>query len=158
MSDSPTGAEKRQAPRYNCPGDAEIVVPGRGLRYPGRIVDLSVGGCFIETTCRLERGTSVELWMSARGLPLRLAANLIVRRPHGIGFRFQGVVARKLELIRILIAELEEEQSGRGIGTEASKEKDCTVPVSADRRPSKCGFAAWLRSFGKMNWIRGWLD
>lgn len=157
MSDLPTGAEKRQAVRYSCAGDAEIVVPGRGLRYPGRIVDLSTGGCFVETTCRLERGTSVELWMSARGLPLRLAANLIVRRPNGIGFRFQGVVARKLELIRMLIAELEEEQSGRTVRTEAPKETDSALTVSADRRRPGCGFGAWLRSLGKMIWIRGWL-
>lgn len=157
MSDAPAGAEKRQARRYNCPGDAEIVVPGRGLRYPGRIVDLSAGGCFIETTCRLERGTSVELWMSARGLPLRLAANLIVRRPNGIGFRFHGVVARKLELIRMLIAELEEEQNGKPDTPEGPKTMSGPPILNAKAPPSKTGVGAWLRALPVWSWIRGCL-
>jgi hypothetical protein len=158
MSDAATGAEKRQATRYSCAGDAEIVVPGRGLHYTGRIVDLSAGGCFVETTCRLERGTSVELWMSTRGLPLRLAANLVVRRHNGIGFRFHNVVPRKLELIRMLTAELAEEQCGQNERHETPKQQECTVTVRAETLRPRRGLGTWLRSLGRMNWIRGWLD
>jgi hypothetical protein len=103
----------RVEPRYGCAGDAEIVVPGRGLRYAGRIGDLSLRGCFIEVVCRLERGTAVEVWMNARGQPLRVAANLMVQNSSGVGLRFLGVPARKEEQIQSLIAELAEEAAAR---------------------------------------------
>jgi hypothetical protein len=103
----------RADPRYGCAGDAEIVVPGRGLRYAGKIGDLSLRGCFIEVGCRLERGTCVEVWMNARGQPLRVAANLMVQKNSGVGLKFLGVPARKEEQIKSLIAELAEEAAAR---------------------------------------------
>lgn len=110
MSDAATGAERRGAQRYGCAGDAEIVVPGRGLRYAGKIGNLSLGGCFIETRCGLERGTAVEVWMNAQGQPLRVAANLVVRRTTGVGLRFLGMTDRKAQQVRALIAELADEE------------------------------------------------
>jgi hypothetical protein len=107
MSDETSEILRRAAPRYGCVGDAEIVLPGRGLRYPGRIGDLSIGGCFLEARCRLERGTAVEIWMNAQGQPLRVAANLMVQRENGAGFRFHSVTARKLLQIRSLEQETE---------------------------------------------------
>lgn len=113
MSGQAEGMERRASQRYGCAGDAELAVPGRGLRYQGKIGDLSLAGCFLEVTCALERGTSVEIWMNARGQPLRVAANLVVRRNGGAGFRFHSVTPRKLEQIRGLIAELAEEKAQR---------------------------------------------
>jgi hypothetical protein len=110
MSDTSTGAERRTAQRFGCAGDAEIAVPGRGLRYAGKIGNLSLGGCFIESHCSLERGTAVEVWMNAQGQPLRVAANLMVRRTNGVGMRFLGMTERKAQQVRVLIAELEAEQ------------------------------------------------
>jgi hypothetical protein len=110
MAEGGGGTDRRTAPRYGCAGDAEIVLPGLGLQYRGKIANLSAGGCFIETQCRLERGTRAEVWMSVQGQPLRLAASLLVRRTSGVGLRFEGVTERKLAQIRTLIAELEEEE------------------------------------------------
>jgi hypothetical protein len=116
MSDGAYGPERRAVPRYGCAGDAEIVVPGRGLRYPGQIGNLSVDGCFLETECRLERGTSVEIWIITHGQPLRVAANLLLRRDGGVAFRFHGLTSRKLDQLAGLVAELaaakEEGESG----------------------------------------------
>ncbi len=96
------------APRYRCAGEAELVIPGRGLQYRGKIADLSTAGCFIETECRLERGTLAEIRMEFEGVPLRVAAYLLVRRPNGLGFRFGQLTPRKVEQIEGLIAELRE--------------------------------------------------
>jgi hypothetical protein len=122
MSDETSEILRRAAPRYGCAGDAEIVLPGRGLRYPGRIGDLSIGGCSLETRCRLERGTAVEIWMNAQGQPLRVAANLMVQRENGAGFRFHSVTARKLLQIRSLIAELAEDEARRKACGESAEE------------------------------------
>jgi hypothetical protein len=106
--------ERRVAPRYRCAGEAELVIPGRGLQYRGKIADLSTAGCFIETECRLERGTSAEIRMEFEGVPLRLAAHLLVRRPKGLGFRFSQLTPRKVEQIEGLIAELREIAAAEG--------------------------------------------
>jgi hypothetical protein len=98
--------EHRGAPRCGCAGEAELAVPECGLRQRGRIADLSTAGCFVETECRLERGTSVEVRMNVEGLPLRLAACLLVCRPNGWGLRFTQLTRRKVEQIECLIAEL----------------------------------------------------
>ena len=98
--------ERRTAPRYRCAAEAELVVPSCGLRFRGRIADLSTGGCFMETPCRLERGTSVEIRMEAEGVPLRVAAHLLACRPNGVGCRFSQLSPRKIQQLQSLIAEL----------------------------------------------------
>lgn len=113
MGNETTIRERREAARFGCAGEAEVVVPGRGLRYPGRVVDLSTHGCFIETACRLERGTSLEIWMTPQGEPLRIAAHLMVRRPDGVGLRFHALTERKLRQVEWLIGELAAEASRR---------------------------------------------
>ncbi|MGA7522131.1 MAG: PilZ domain-containing protein [Acidobacteriaceae bacterium] len=92
--------------REMLPSDAEIVLPGRGLQYPGRIAYLSSEGCLIESKCRLEPGTTVELWMRTERMPLRLLAHLVERREAGVEFRFQEMSLRKLDQIESLKAEL----------------------------------------------------
>lgn len=108
--DNALDRERRAAPRYGCAGEAELFIPGCGLQYRGRIADLSRAGCFMETECRLERGTCAEIVMNVEGVPLRLAAHLQVRRANGVGFRFSQLTARKLEQIECLIAELRRER------------------------------------------------
>jgi hypothetical protein len=132
MNSAATEADRRTAPRYGCAGDAEIVLPGRGLRYAGRIGNLSVGGCFIETQCSLERGTAVEVWLNAQGQPLRVAANLMVRRTTGVGLRFLEMTERKTAQIRLLIGELaEEERRMQGGECETPPDAQAQVPGTA---------------------------
>jgi hypothetical protein len=131
LSDAVKEAERRIAQRYGCAGDAEIVLLGRGLRYAGKIGNLSVGGCFIEAHCSLERGTAVEVWMNAEGQPLRVAANLMVRRTTGVGLRFLGLTDRKTEQIRTLIAELAEEEHRLETGDYVNK----AAPSQANAQP-----------------------
>lgn len=114
-------SDRRTSQRYDCAGHAEIFVPTCGLRFRGRIANLSTSGCLIEASCRLERGTGVELLFVAEGIPLRVPANLMELRPGGIGFRFGPLSARRLEQIGGLIAEL---------ALEAKKENPAPRPGS----------------------------
>jgi hypothetical protein len=106
MTEDATGQERRTAQRYLCAGEAEMVVSGCGLRFRGRIANLSAGGCYLEIECGLERGTNVELCMEEEGMPLRLAAHILMRRRDGVGCRFTQVSPRKAHQIESLIAEL----------------------------------------------------
>ncbi|HEX4038442.1 MAG TPA: PilZ domain-containing protein [Acidobacteriaceae bacterium] len=99
-------AGSSEAPRRGDASDVEIVLPGRGLQYPGQVTELSVAGCRIATQCRLEAGTAVEVWLRTEGMPLRVAAKLVERTERGTEFAFQPMPGRKEDQIRVLQAEL----------------------------------------------------
>jgi hypothetical protein len=99
--------------------DAEIVLPGRGLQYEGRISYLTTEGCLIDTKCRLEPGTVVEVWLRTEGMPLRLLANLIERREQGVEFQFHQMTNRKLDQIEVLRGELVDEAARISVRLEA---------------------------------------
>ncbi len=99
----------QMAARPTSASDAEIVLPGRGLQYEGKIVNLAAEGCVIDTKCRLEPGTMVEVWMRTERMPLRIPANLVERRATGVEFRFHGITNRKMDQIEALQGELAEE-------------------------------------------------
>ncbi|HEY6446506.1 MAG TPA: PilZ domain-containing protein [Acidobacteriaceae bacterium] len=149
MSNQAIDAERRSSPRFACAGEAEIVLPGGGLRFTGTIRDLSIGGCFLETQCRLERGTSVEIWMCAQGMPLRMAANLVVKRETGVGFRFYGVTGRKMDMIRGLMAELAEERAERENGPRDEAGGDAHP---AETKTTPCGCRAVAVSGRRRGW------
>jgi hypothetical protein len=102
----PQSSDSKEAPRRGTASDAEIVLPGRGLQYPGQIIVLSGEGCVIQSKCRLESGTAVEVWMRTEGMPLRVAAKLVERREQGVEFKFMSLPARKLQQIESLQGEL----------------------------------------------------
>lgn len=98
--------EPSQAPRRGDANDAEIVLPGRGLQFRGQIVELTPEGCLLDTKCRLEAGTAVEVWLRTEGMPLRLAATLGERKERGVEFTFQPMPAHKREQVQTLRREL----------------------------------------------------
>lgn len=100
------GTGSQSAPRRGASNDAEIVLPGRGLQYPGQILELNVQGCRIQTKCRLEDGTVVEVWLRTEGMPLRLAARLIEKSEQGVRFEFQPMPLRKQDQVETLRNEL----------------------------------------------------
>jgi hypothetical protein len=99
----------KMAARETSASDAEVVLPGRGLQYEGRISYLTTEGCLIDTKCRLEPGTVVEVWMRTEGMPLRVLANLVERRDQGVEFHFHAMTNQKMDQIEILRGELAEE-------------------------------------------------
>jgi len=82
------------------------------LLFRGRILDLSVSGCFIETAMpNLERGTLVEVYFVTNQLQLRVQGNITeVRQKRGAGISFVNVSPRRAERIAALVSELAEKQ------------------------------------------------
>lgn len=91
QSASPQGADRRRNRRFPCEGFAEVVCCHPTLLFRGRIRDISLTGCFIETAAqlRLERLTQVEMRFTASGRRISSQARIMDVRPgKGAGFEF----------------------------------------------------------------------
>ena len=109
-------ANRRRHPRYRCEGHAEVFLPHGGLLLRGKILDLSLSGCFIETAAiSLERGTRVEVYFTARQLQFRVAGHIAVpHRKRGAGIAFLELSPRSARQVTELVRELEGELEGTG--------------------------------------------
>ena len=102
------GREQRHYPRYGCDGYAEVFLPQGGLLFRGRILNLSVTGCYVETALLdLERGTQVEVYFVTNQLQFRVLGNIAaLRRKRGAGIKFVNVSPRRALQITMLVDEL----------------------------------------------------
>jgi hypothetical protein len=101
--------ERRQHPRVAVDGWAEVVVADGSLLFRGRVLDLSVAGCYIETEARLQLapGTLVEMVFRVNEMVFRpLATSRAVRPGEGAGFLFLNLNAKMQSDLELLIAEL----------------------------------------------------
>jgi len=85
--------ERRRHSRYTVAGEAEVIVAGVQL-FRGGIRDISLSGCFIETSARpnADVGTRADLVFRADGTLLRVNASFRAFRPrYGAGFLFDDM-------------------------------------------------------------------
>jgi len=83
------GRALRRHERFAVDGEAEVMVASGIQLFRGRIADISLSGCFIETKLRLHMkiGTAVQMVFSAGSTTLRADATVRMMR-HGIGAGF----------------------------------------------------------------------
>jgi PilZ domain len=111
--------ERRYSPRYECEGSAEIRVPTQGRLVRGRIVNLSLGGCYIETNGALDAGSKVEIVLRVTGLAFRAAGEIkSVYGSAGVGIQFTGMSSGGRTRLKELIGELEEAWFSAGMPSE----------------------------------------
>lgn len=103
------GVERRRHRRFPCEGYAEVVCCHPTALFRGRLRDISLTGCFIETAARLHlaRLTEVEVRFTASGNRVMSPARLMDYRPgRGAGFEFlpgeSGMDGRFLKLLEDL--------------------------------------------------------
>lgn len=102
--------DQRRHPRYPVEGYAEVFLPHGGLLFRGKILNVSLSGCYIETSLlNLERGTQVEVYFVANQLQFRVAGTIAAnRKKSGAGIAFLHVSPRQERLIAELVGELAE--------------------------------------------------
>jgi hypothetical protein len=108
-------SERRRHERYAVEGDAEVLLADGSQIFRGRILDISLSGCFIETRARLRMavGTPVEMVFRANGVMLRAAATVrAIRTGAGAGFLFEGLSAHMREELQMLIDALDLSKPG----------------------------------------------
>lgn len=101
--------ERRQEKRYPVNGAAEVLLSDGSLLFRGRILDISLAGCLIETQLRLRMkpGTRVEMIFRINDRIFRPAATTRIVRPReGAGFLFENLNQNMQEELQDLIGEL----------------------------------------------------
>ena len=100
--------ERRQYPRYAVDAWAEVMVKDGTMLFRGRVLDVSVGGCYIETEAKLKLapGTPVEMVFRVKDDVFRCEAMSRMVRTRGAGFLFMNQNARMQRGLERLIQEL----------------------------------------------------
>jgi c-di-GMP-binding flagellar brake protein YcgR len=101
--------ERRQHTRYAVDAWAEVMVKDGTMLFRGRVLDVSVGGCYIETEAklRLAPGTPVEMVFRVNDAVFRCDAMSRMVRTRGAGFLFSSLDARVRRELERLIQELD---------------------------------------------------
>jgi hypothetical protein len=105
----PPPRERRQHPRLSVDTRAFLVLVEVGARLPGRILNVSMGGCLILTDNRFPTGVyrRIEVEFSLHGMPFRMAGvtqGIYDRRR--VGVRFLDLSDRKRDQLRQLLREI----------------------------------------------------
>jgi c-di-GMP-binding flagellar brake protein YcgR len=101
--------ERRVHTRYAVDAWAEVLVKDGTMLFRGRVLDVSVGGCYIETEAKLKLapGTRVEMVFRVNSDVFRCDAMSRMVRTTGAGFLFANQDARMQRELGRLIQELE---------------------------------------------------
>jgi hypothetical protein len=97
--------ERRQHTRYAVDAWAEVMVKDGTMLFRGRVLDVSVGGCYIETEARLRLapGTPVEMVFRFNDRVFRCEATSRMIRTNGAGFLFGHLDAKlQMELVGLI--------------------------------------------------------
>ena len=100
--------ERRRSPRFACSGRARIVsLPFKGVSLSGKILDLSLGGCCIETTQPLRCGTLVEVIVQVNASSFRALGRVKDSRDRsGAALEFLQLSAGGRDMLHEVIAQL----------------------------------------------------
>jgi hypothetical protein len=104
-----TKVERRQHTRYAVEALVEVLVADGSLLFRGRVLDISVAGCYIETEARLRmrQRTPVEMVFRLKNVMFRIqATSRMVRPGKGAGFLFESLNETMRAELEALIAEL----------------------------------------------------
>lgn len=103
--------KRRTHPRFPVDTQAALYLVDVGARLPGRILNVSLGGCLIRTANRFPTGVfrRVEVEFRLENMPFRLAGvTQGVYDRYRVGIRFLDMSERKRENLAELLREIEE--------------------------------------------------
>src|SRR5262249_18775096 len=113
----PGQRDRRRSPRVSCAGHARIFgLPSDGLALPGKVRDLSLLGCAIQTAEPLADGTRAEVLLRVNAASLRVLAQVrAIHVPSVMGLEFLRVSPAGKDILSELIFELARQQAIAGV-------------------------------------------
>jgi PilZ domain len=105
--------DRRRSPRFSCGGLAKILcLPSDGIYLAGKVRDLSLNGCGIETVSTLKCGARAEILVQVSNTSFRAIGQVkAVRGPGGIGMEFIQLSAGGHDMLVELLRELARQQA-----------------------------------------------
>jgi Fe-S-cluster containining protein len=122
------GAERRVEPRFAVNEQATVVVVGHGMSFAGRILNLGLNGCRIQSPEHLPGGgrVRVEVTFAVNGIPFRMGGAVRWSDADDMGIQFVRVSAERHEEWTKVIEDLK-----------AQAERDVTVVAARNALPSR---------------------
>jgi c-di-GMP-binding flagellar brake protein YcgR len=100
--------DRRRSPRFSCAGLAQIIcLPSDGIFLPGRIRDLSLGGCSVLAPRSLTCGALTEILVRVNASSFRAVGQIrALHGPSSMGIQFLQMSAGGQDMLVELIREL----------------------------------------------------
>jgi len=100
--------DRRRSPRFKCGGEAKISrLPSDGIFVLGKIFDLSLGGCCIDTTLPIDFGARTEMVVCVNAASFRAVGEVrAIRSGFGAGIEFVHLSAGGKHTLADLVTEL----------------------------------------------------
>jgi len=104
---APVGQERRRSPRFECQGTAAIFAAGGDVSFTGALTNISLHGCYVETTLTLPLDTDVILAIDSLGFRIRAHARVRATYPStGMGLCFSEMDAEQRAQLGLLVKAL----------------------------------------------------
>jgi hypothetical protein len=100
--------DRRSNPRFSCGGYATIsCLPSNGVFLPGKIRDLSLGGCCVDSALLLDRGARAEIVVRVNAASFRAVGEVrAIRGQSGACLEFIQLSAGGKGMLADLVTEL----------------------------------------------------
>jgi len=106
--------DQRVTQRYPCSGGASIWQPDAKHFLRGTVVDLSLGGCYVEMMTPLKVHDLVVLTLGINGTEVRMAAEVRTSHPGiGMGLKFKDLAETDRSRLRDLVFKLGDSEIGQ---------------------------------------------
>jgi hypothetical protein len=111
-SDGPVGdgpeKDRRRSARFTCGGDAKISrLPSDGIFLPGKVLDLSLHGCRVDTPFPIDCGVRAEIVLRVNASSFRAVGEVrAIRDGLGTGIEFVQLSANGKDMLADLVREL----------------------------------------------------
>jgi PilZ domain len=101
-------SDRRRSPRFTCGGHAEInCLPSTGILLPAAIRDLSLHGCWVDTSRPIDCGARAEIVVRVNAASFRAVGEVrAIRGRAGAGLEFVHLSAGGKDMLTDLIADL----------------------------------------------------
>jgi hypothetical protein len=98
--DEKMSIERRRAPRYRLITTAEVSAEGSNATVNAKTSDVSLIGCFMNTTQSFPQGTKVKLKLQWNDSSFNSTGVVARLQPMGMGISFENVKAEQAETLR----------------------------------------------------------
>jgi len=131
--DRRTRTERRAHPRFQFTTSAEILDLNSGAQCSARTSDISLGGCFIDTTSPFAVGTSVKLRLTQeKKVFVAEAVITSTMAGMGMGVQFKDVTPPQMEILKRWIAQLSGDLTPTFAGFEEAEEDASDPPLQGE--------------------------